>query len=461
MDNNMNGLGNVSSLPQNSPTIPVGGSAGGTGVPGAGGGDAKTEAITKAADVGTGVLDKGVDKLMGDSTPDVKPGEQVSDPNAPKTDEEGNPTEGGGPQKGEKIAPGMEVDENGQAKQSATSRVQGIAAQGAAAYFTKGNAQAMQAAKKVSDSKTGRRIADVVEKAPGAKQVSELAEKTGAVDTAEGALQAYTAFKNKDAKGMMEGAKKVKKGTRRTRIIMMVVTFLIIGLPVFISMAVMAVIANSFSYDEQESTDKVYQNMYDYEWQDEETTTPGDDPGGGGGGGGGGSVGHKLSPEEQQAIIDKVPNFDSLSSDRKSIIRTAVSVVGYGYCWNDPLGPGMSGFPTAYKANDCAKQYSKCYTCPEGGLDCSSLLQWIMWTVYGSRDSAFNSTSTMRSSIGGTFKIISASEALPGDIGLNDGHTGLYLGNGNWIHASGHKNGIVYNRPTFQLYLRYNQTSSN
>ena len=440
------------SLPSTPPSTPPVGGAGAT--PGAGG-DPKMQAITAAADKGTDLLDKGVDKLAGDNSPDVKPGEQVSDPNAPSSDEEGNPVDNGQPQKGEKIAPGMEVDENGQAKQSATSRVQGIAAQGAAAYFTKGNAQAMQAAKKVSDSKTGRRLADVVEKTPGTKQVSERAEKVGAIDAAEGALKAYTSFKNKDAKGAMEGAKQAKKGTDKMHRIVMLVSIAIFVLPIMISMAVMVVIANSFSYDEEQSTEKVYQNMYEYDWQDE-------DPGSGGGGGGDGGdfIGHKLTPEEQQAIIDAIPNFDSLSSDRKQIIKTAISAVGYGYCWNDPTGPGISGIPTDYKANDCASQYDKCYVCPEGGLDCAALIQWIMWTVYGSRDSVFDCTSDMNSSLGGSkLRVVSASEALPGDIGLNSGHTGLYLGNGHWIHARGHAYGIEYGTPSFSKYVRYSKTS--
>ena len=231
------------------------------------GANPKAQAIKQGVDT----LDKISDKLDGsDKNPTPQLGEQVATGNS-QIDENGNEVPGYKP--GDKVAPGYEVGEDGKVKQSATSRLQSAVAGGAAAYFSGGNTEAMDAARRVSDSKIGRKISDTVEKTP-LKNVAEAAEKNGTLDTAEGAMDVVTAAKNMDAKGVAEGAKKVKEGTKKQRkqfiIISAVCSTLIVGLPLFLIFLVAISAATGINDENGTSSAQIYENTYNYDWEGED-----------------------------------------------------------------------------------------------------------------------------------------------------------------------------------------------
>ena len=144
----------------------VGASGGATGAP------SKAQAISQA----TGAIDSitGADK----STPNV--GEQV----AVQHDEEGNPVETG-LKPGDKLAPGMEVGEDGKVKQSSTARLTNNLGVAAAAYFSGGSTEAVEAARNIENSKTGQKligvVSDVAEKNKTVKVAADEIEKAGMV----------------------------------------------------------------------------------------------------------------------------------------------------------------------------------------------------------------------------------------------------------------------------------------
>ncbi len=256
-------------LPQG--TNPVGAS------PQGGGANAKSQAITSGINQGTQALDKITDKLAGDdgkNTPQL--GEQVVN-KEPQVDENGNPTE---PQykPGDKVAPGYEVGEDGKVKQTATSRLQTGVAKGAALYFSGGKTEAADAAGQLSNSKTGRRIADNLEKNKAIKATAEAAEKTGVTDMAEGAMEGLSAAKNGDVKGLLESGKKIKEGSKKSKKVrrtIMIISLLLTFLPVIFGIGLLKIVVIAFGDENDTSSQQVYENTYNYEWTGE------DDEGGG------------------------------------------------------------------------------------------------------------------------------------------------------------------------------------
>ncbi|MCR5483097.1 MAG: C40 family peptidase [Bacilli bacterium] len=419
--------------------------------PAAGGGNPKTQAITQGVQQGTNVLDKVTDKIAGDDgkqTPQL--GEQVVD-KEPQVDENGNPTE---PElkPGDKVAPGYEVGEDGKVKQSATSRFQSAFAGGAAAYFSGGNAEAAKAAKDVSNSKTGRRVSDALEKNAAVKKTAEAAEQAGVLDTAEGVIDGVVAAKNMDVKALAENAKKIKQGKGKLKkflIKRLVLTAIALLFPIIMGVLLLSIVATAFADESDTSSSQVYENTYEYEWDEKADTddpgeSGGDDSGGGSGGGGGGHneyQGHRLSEEEIQKIISEIPGWDSLSQQRKSIIRAALSAVGLNYLYGGKAtGPGLGGIPST-------------------GIDCSNFVNWAYWTGLGTNP-GFGTTANIFNNSGGWFNQVSFDGMKPGDVGVRrangEGHTAIFLGNNRWVHASSAKTGIkvsVYN--TQNVFMRF------
>lgn len=131
-------------------------------------------------------------------------------------------------------------------------------------------------------------------------------------------------------------------------------------------------------------------------------------------------------------------NYKNLSSTRQSLLTKAEQAIGGKYVWGgDATSPELEGI--------------------KNGVDCSGFVSWLLWGTYG--DSTQWTTETMKSAIGNQFIQINETELKPGDIGLNrtssGGHTGVYAGNGLWIHASTESVGIIKNSQTFTYYLRY------
>jgi hypothetical protein len=421
----------------------------------AGGGNSKSQAITQGINQGAQALDSITDKLAGDSGATPELGEQVVN-NEPQVDENGNPVEEPQYNPGDKVAPGYEVGEDGKVKQSATSRLQSAVAGGAAAYFSGGNAEAAKAAKDLSNSKTGRRISDALEKNVAVKKTAEAAEEAGALDVTEGAIDAIAAAKNMDVKALAENAKKLKKGKKKLQkfvIKRLVLTIVMILLPVIFGVASLSMIVIAIGDENDTSSGQIYENTNDYDWpdvEDEDSDDPGTGGGGGGddsgGGGGGGSTvpGEPITDEKQRQIISEIPGFDSLSEGRKAVIRAAVSAVGLNYLYGGkPTGPGLSGIPSS-------------------GIDCSGFVRWALWTGLGN-DPGFSGTSNMVSNMNTWFDRIEYDQMLPGDIVVRlsnkGGHTAIYLGNNTYVHARGARYGIAVstnsNHSYYQYKLRY------
>lgn len=77
------------------------------------------------------------------------------------------------------------------------------------------------------------------------------------------------------------------------------------------------------------------------------------------------------------------------------------------------------------------------------GADCSG----FVWAVYKAFGYNLPRSSYAQSSVG---KAVSYSEAQPGDIIYYGGHVGLYIGNGQIVHASTERTGIKYESATYR-----------
>lgn len=147
------------------------------------------------------------------------------------------------------------------------------------------------------------------------------------------------------------------------------------------------------------------------------------------------SVGSSMSEAEVEALIG---SLDGLSEERKNILSWACSAVGkipYHWDWRN------------YWTIDAEDWGTPCTPDYKGrslkGLDCSGFVVWCYnkagydpitcgWGSTGWTGSIADSPKTMR---------ISPSELKPGDIGMTGAypytHTGIYAGNGKWIHCTG------------------------
>ena len=135
--------------------------------------------------------------------------------------------------------------------------------------------------------------------------------------------------------------------------------------------------------------------------------------------------------------------------ERRRIVDIAYSLLGkVPYQWGGKASaPGYDDSWWSYLSNGKQK-----------GLDCSGFVQWVYMTAGYSQDvtNGLLCTSTIRHSL----QSISKEELQPGDIGLlNDtdssiNHTGIYVGNGQWIHCSSGKKTVVVNDFNFRYYKR-------
>lgn len=130
-----------------------------------------------------------------------------------------------------------------------------------------------------------------------------------------------------------------------------------------------------------------------------------------------------------QDMLNDTPDYNSLSKERQELISTALLLIGMPYEWGaKPNGPGLTGVP-------------------KEGLDCSGFVKWVYWTVLD-KQPGFTGTAHIW---GNNTELveISYSELQPGDIGVRrsngSGHTGIYAGNGMWIHEAGEATGCVRN----------------
>lgn len=147
------------------------------------------------------------------------------------------------------------------------------------------------------------------------------------------------------------------------------------------------------------------------------------------------TVGSSMTEAEVEALIGSI---DGLSQERKNILSWACSAVGkipYHWDWR------------SYWTIDAEDWGTPCTPDYKGrslkGLDCSGFVVWCYnkagydpitcgWGSTGWTGSIADSPKTMK---------ISQSELKPGDIGMTGAypytHTGIYAGNGKWIHCTG------------------------
>lgn len=145
-------------------------------------------------------------------------------------------------------------------------------------------------------------------------------------------------------------------------------------------------------------------------------------------------------------------SFDSsmISEDTQLVLRAALSLQGkVPYDWGGK--PSKPGYDTTWWRYNSSKGR-------QNGLDCSGFVQWAYMTA-GYPASVTNqliSTYSIRENL----EDIDASELEPGDIGLmkNDdngtNHTGIYLGNGLWIHCSSGKHTVTVSEYGFRYFKK-------
>ena len=158
-----------------------------------------------------------------------------------------------------------------------------------------------------------------------------------------------------------------------------------------------------------------------------------------------------LTKEQIEDYMNSLP--DDLSGNRKQVIKTALSLVGMV-----PYYYGGKPRNTGWNDNWWSDVTPDHKGRRKDGLDCSGFVQWVFATAGfngGNLDSKLLSTGSISQ-----LQYITADELQPGDIGLkyqgDSKHTGIYMGNGTWIHCS--SSGTVVVAPGysgFPTYKRY------
>lgn len=141
---------------------------------------------------------------------------------------------------------------------------------------------------------------------------------------------------------------------------------------------------------------------------------------------------------------------EGLDEERNAIVHTALTLVGQiPYEWGGkPSGPEYDYSWWTFDEETGAQK----------GLDCSGFVQWVFMTV--GYPSQVTDMLGFTGNIAEDLEPISEDELKPGDIGLMNetkstmNHTGIYLGNGKWIHCSSSANTVVVNDGCFSYYRR-------
>lgn len=334
-----------------------------------------------------------------------------------------------GPAPGTKVGAGKEIGKDGEVKDSSTKKLTKAVGQGAAAYFTGGESLGKDQAIKnngLVDHAVGV-VSDVAEKTPGVKQLADELDDAGVIDAATDAMDMIGDIKNGDIAGAIEKGKDVVKDTDKfkkqmVKKLMPIIIASTAGGLLFIVliMGIVSPIAGGIM-DLTEKIGEFFDAVGDF---------LGDLFGG---------------TNAYDILTDLVEDYDNLSEEQKNIVTVAASALGRNYNWGGhPRGPGIDNFP-------------------DTGLDCAGFVQWVLWTAYGSNP-GYLTTEAISDLIGTKFVEISESELQPGDIGLKfrgarvgvTNHTGIYAGNGQWIHAAGSKSGVINSKyKNFTIYLRY------
>jgi hypothetical protein len=324
------------------------------------------------------------------------------------------------PQKGDKVDDGKQIGDEGQVEDTATKKTAKAAGRAVAAYFTKGESLKYDQAvlNNSAVDKTIGVVSDISDQVvPGLQQASEALDELEIPDVANNALDTVGSVLNKDAAGTVKNAKKTidsvnkSKDKVKKKIIMWIVSAATTALiVVFLFLAVVGPIVGGV----MNLTDKVVDL---YNAVRDGIAGAFDDVYYG-----------TLEYIDYQKILNEIPDYNKLSKNRKEVINIALSAVGGKYLFGGKAtGPGLEGIPRS-------------------GIDCSGFVNWVYWTATGSNP-GMGGTWNMVNSPTSKMRPIGITELKPGDIVVynkgNAGHTGIYAGDGEFIHAAGKDYGIV------------------
>lgn len=155
-----------------------------------------------------------------------------------------------------------------------------------------------------------------------------------------------------------------------------------------------------------------------------------------------------LSDEEVDALLSGVDMTD-VSETRKQTVAFALSQVGqipyyYGGKATSPDLPIQTNVGLAGGAASHADAKGR----TTAGLDCYGFVQFVLWHVTGIKIPTVTCANFI-SNGGYGYKQITASELKPGDMGVQNGHTGMFVGymdgKPTWVHCTGGGNTVVVN----------------
>lgn len=146
--------------------------------------------------------------------------------------------------------------------------------------------------------------------------------------------------------------------------------------------------------------------------------------------------------EEAQADIDELEEiYDGISDEVASILYAQQMAASYQYSAAYPSGGGTnwSGVKAPADANDIVARAYAALGSPyawggvgNGGYDCSGLVSYCV----SGEHARIGTTSTFMG-------YEQTSDPQPGDIVTNSGHCGIYIGDGQMIHASDYGTGVI------------------
>lgn len=319
---------------------------------------------------------------------------------------------------------GKKVNEKGEVEDSSTKKAVKAIGRGAAAYFSGG--ESLKYDQQVTNNRIGDKVIGVVsdglEKVPGVETLAEGLDELNVSDTANAAMDTVGSAMNGDIAGAVESGVKIVKEAKKTRkaifkkllilflpIILFIVLFIVILSPMlggFIDLTNKGATNNNSSGNT--STGSKPGPSDDGNYVDKETIS---------------NMDIQITEAQIEYLKSTIPHWESLNTFQKNAIMASYSMIGkVDYVWGGkPSAAGISGVGK--------------------GLDCSGFVSWTIWTASG--NSFIQSTEQLAKNLGfNGLKRIEKSDILPGDIVIvrrpdNSGHTLIYAGNDQYIHAPG------------------------
>lgn len=157
-------------------------------------------------------------------------------------------------------------------------------------------------------------------------------------------------------------------------------------------------------------------------------------------------------PEEVTALMENL--MQNGEEYQKVLLANAISLLGkVPYQWGGKAS--HAGYHTDWWLFDRDGQ--------QKGLDCSGFVQWVYMTSGYEKEITDKLTSTQEIM---TLEDTTYEELEPGDIGLlNQGettnHTGIYLGNGYFVHCSSSEKTVVISQFPFQYFKKIEKNGEN